>query len=394
MYLATRSHGRIVAVLANHRRVWYSAEPHFTNPVAVIFLCRGNDSYDPIDNAAKTIGQENAADTIGPDISQLIRHPFIIYSFVIGPLILTGLVGNAVAFRTFGKLRNQNVTTFLLRVLAIADSSVLLVMGGITCTRCIYVAYFPSHVVAKIGAYIDTYLQPIHDISIMVNVWTSVVIGMTRYIALCRPLEAASLCTIRRARKQMLCIVLVSVAYGLPHFFDYKVSSIDEPYTYRTRLLLDNVRYDVIYKHAFNIIFRFMAPFCILLFFVIRIVIALRASRRQRLDRHGGQLVDTKVTAMLLVLLITFLVCHDCVSVYILLNMHGPYFAFDYSSIFSPSDRIPSADVPYILNSSVNFFIYFVYLKEFRRTLCDRCINRLRQNQDCELSWSTIKSLI
>ena len=341
----------------------------------------GNDSYDSMNSTAETIGQ---------DISQLIRNPFIIYTFVVGPLLLTGLVGNAVAFRTFGKLRNQNVTTFLLRVLAIADSSVLLVMGGITCTRCLYMVYFPSHTVAKFGAYIETCFQPIYDISIMVNVWTSVVIGMNRYVALCRPLEAASFCTIRRARKHTLCIVLVSIAYGLPHFFDYKVTNIAVPYDYRVRLLLDNIWYVEIYKYASNIIFRFLVPFCILLFFVIRIAIALRASRRQRLDRHGGQLVDTKVTSMLFVLLTIFLVCHDIVS-FLSLCYTTPYFTFHYRSIFDLPKAVPFADIPYILNSSVNVLIYFVYLKEFRRILCDRCINRLRQNQDCELSWSMSK---
>ena len=41
-------------------------------------------------------------------------------------------------------------------------------------------------------------------------------------------------------------------------------------------------------------VFRFLIPFSILLFFSIHIIIALRASRIQSPERHGGQQVDTK----------------------------------------------------------------------------------------------------
>ena len=47
-------------------------------------------------------------------------------TFVFGPMILLGLVGNIISFFTWGKLTHQNALTFLLRTLAIIDSCLLL----------------------------------------------------------------------------------------------------------------------------------------------------------------------------------------------------------------------------------------------------------------------------
>ena len=149
------------------------------------------------------------------------RYQVILHAYVCGPLILAGVVGNIIAFRTLGRFMRQNVTTFLLRGLAISDISVLLIFV-------IYVwsgnaAHFhlpPATMAVVLDA--NIYICSILQIFSMVNVWMTVVVGMNRYIALCRPLDATRLCTISRARKHMIYIVLVSIAVGLPGFFYHK----------------------------------------------------------------------------------------------------------------------------------------------------------------------------
>ena len=313
----------------------------------------------------------------GQERTQLEYYKFIMRAFVAGPLIIGGLIGNAIAFRTLGKLMRQNVTTFTLRALAVADICVLLCYVVYFCSW--HAGHWPP-VIAKLRPYALIYMSPVLYISTLVNVWTTVVIGLNRYIALCRPLHATRLCTPSRARKYMICIVLIAVAYVLPTFFDFKIRKAADGSTNIEVVLPNNRCYYYIYTIGCNAMFRYLIPFVMLLFFCVRIVTALRASRRQQLDRIGRQQVDTKITSMLLVLLGVFLVCHVSIWIWNFLHIFSSipfiYMAFG----------VPVIDVLYILNSSVNCLIYLIYIKQFRRLLCGRCTRCLHQNQDYELT--------
>ena len=189
-----------------------------------------------------------------------------------------GGVGNIIAFWALGKLTRQITTTFLLRGLAVSDICVLLNFAALFCFW--YVGHFsPAYVRIVHNSRVMGYLGPIRDISIMANVWTTVVVGMNRYIALCRPLEAASLCTTSRARRHMICIVL-SITFGLPAIVDA---------IFRDRHFVWCYWYYYIYLQWFIVMFRSLIFFCMLLFYGVRIIITLRAYRRQQLGRYRGR---------------------------------------------------------------------------------------------------------
>ena len=135
----------------------------------------------------------------------------IIAIYVAAPLASIGIVGNIVSFFFFGKLARKNSVTFALRVLAVNDTFILLCI-----TPVLYAGYTgevisfrnkpcPITTAVALEAYIRVYMHPLINIGVIVGTWTSVVIGMTRYIVVCRPLQAAILCTVNRARKQKCC---------------------------------------------------------------------------------------------------------------------------------------------------------------------------------------------
>ena len=321
------------------------------------------------------------------------RYQFILHAYVCGPMIVAGVVSNIMAFRTLGRLMRQNVTTFLLRGLAISDISVLLIFviyvwsGNAT-----HFHLSPAIMAILRGA--NTYLCSILQIFSMVNVWMTVVVGMNRYIALCRPLDATRLCTISRARKHMIYIVLVSIAVGLPGFFYHKNRQTADGSTDIEPIMSDNKWYFYIYELGCNVIFRFMVPFCVLLFFFVRIVIALRASRDQQLGRYGGQQVDRKLTSMLLVLLGVFLVCHVCIWLMLLVVELHDYGLRDFSSvIIYLLYALQLMSILIILNSSLNCLIYVVYMKEFRRLLCEKRANPSPQKSRLRISQINAKPL-
>ena len=312
------------------------------------------------------------------ELAQRQHYTAVVYTFIAGPLMLAGFIGNAIAFRTLGRLTHQNAMTFFLRGLAIVDTCVLLLSVAFLCPFLVYLLASPA--LAKLNPYLSTYVVPIHSIAIVVNVWTTVVIGMNRYIALCRPLDATRLCTTSRARKHMICIILLSIVYGLPGFLFSKITKRANGFAESVPYLAHNIWYVYIYLLGGDLLFRSLIPFCLLLFFCVRIITALRASRKQQLDRHGGRQVDRKITSMLLILLGVFLVCSLLVFVVYLFIFFG--FKPLVFSFIGP----PITYLAYILNSSVNCLIYLGYMGEFRKLLCERCNQRSSQNQDLELA--------
>ena len=153
------------------------------------------------------------------------------------------------------------------------------------CASYIGIAYHPS--IAKLAPYV-IYIATVNDIVHVVNIWTTVVVGMNRYIALCRPLEATRLCTSSRAGKHLMCIVLIAIVYRLPTFFNYEINKTADGSAYREPALRNNRLYYYINVSGCDVLFTFLIPFYMSVFFFVRIVIAFRASRRQQLGRHGG----------------------------------------------------------------------------------------------------------
>ena len=56
-------------------------------------------------------------------------YRYVLWVCVVAPLVVLGLWGNIVAFFTFGKFAHQISVTLLLRVLAIIDSFLLVLMA-------------------------------------------------------------------------------------------------------------------------------------------------------------------------------------------------------------------------------------------------------------------------
>ena len=151
---------------------------------------------------------------------------------------------------------------------------------------------------------------------------------------------------------------------------------------YISNLLLHNKWYYYIYFTGCYCIFGSLIPFIMLLFFCVRII-TLRAARKQPIDRHGDRLQNTKVTTMVLTLLAVFLVCDIIWWINNFVFMLSPH-PFFYTMWFHYTVFV--SDIVVVLNSSVNGFIYFVHIRECRRTLCRRCYNRPETTQAYELS--------
>ena len=306
-----------------------------------------------------------------------------ISTFVFGPMILSGLIGNVISFFTWGKLTHQNSLTYLFRALAVIDCCLLLgLMLQVTVDFLSYYVDGGQHNAADVlWPYIRAYIHPLVFMALLANILTSMSIGLNRYIVVCIPTHAKWLCTTSHAKKQMIFIVLFSVLILLPIFFECEVGKTADGSTYIADKLMRNKSYIYVVRIAGFLIGGSLIPSCVLLFFCVRIIAALCESRRQPMDRIGDPLREIRVTSMVLVLLGIVLVCHcfwwihfSCV--FFLPNAPDKKLWLDYS--WSCSNGF------LILNSSVNCLIYSEYSIQFRRTLC--CHQSTTQ-QDVELTW-------
>ena len=310
---------------------------------------------------------------------------------VVGPLALMGLIGNVITYIIFGKMGRQNAVTFLLRSLAVIDSCGLLV--AVT-----YEYWFWSVLCGNVS--IDTlasmlwpfmavFVQPLYRVFLLANAWTSVIIGINRYIAVCRPLHAARLCTVSHARKQIACVVLFSFAYSLPRFLEYKDIGDGKYFGLKDLDWMTKLWYYYIYVVGCDITFRFLVPVSILLYVCVRLAMTLRAATRQQMIRHGTHNTDTRVTTMLVVFLGVFLVCQTP-SIYMRISF---VLTRVYGRIILERDMVMYylfSPLCIIFNSSVNCLIYLAYNKQFRRKLCQRCTRGSTTNPAYELTWSKI----
>ena len=315
-------------------------------------------------------------------VMEVGRYIYIMCIFVLGPLILSGLVGNVISFFTWGKVKPQNAITFLLRTLAVFDCFVLLVMILPVYTAVILlknnVDGWLFNAAKILWHYTRVYIGPLISIGLYANTWTTAFIGMNRYIAVCRGLHAVRLCTVSRARKQIICIVVVSIFFNIPKFFECKLWVKPDGSTYSTCPLMYNVWYQYIYFIGCQIICVVLIPFCMLLLFCVRITIALRAGRRQQINRHGERL-STRTTSMLVTLLGIFLVCQSYWGIQMILAASVPWTPYAIYSGFFSACLI-------LINSSVNLLIYVLYMKEFRKILCKKCGHRPEPSQVYELT--------
>lgn len=128
---------------------------------------------------------------------------FIFNSILIGFLCVIGLVGNTVSMAVLRRDRNNRVAVFLLKALSVADS-VTLVISFVVLTV-FYGALHESNPRALMAArpYIIRFVNPLGYMAQSVTVWMTVLLGVNRYMAICRPFYAGRMLGITGAQIQV-----------------------------------------------------------------------------------------------------------------------------------------------------------------------------------------------
>jgi len=74
----------------------------------------------------------------------------------------------------------------------------------------------------------------------MWTVWITVLVAVSRYVAICRPYQAPRLCTMTRVRQQVAAVAIAILAYNVPRFLEFRVEYVGDRVTSASRDQLTN----------------------------------------------------------------------------------------------------------------------------------------------------------
>ena len=345
------------------------------------------DTYGNTPPATEETSSGTNLTTVSQDVALYSNHSdipqdpgmflLVCYTVIMGPVCLTGFVGNTASILVLSKDKSHRVVTFLLKCLAMADNLVLAV-SFVTLSLIYGLLYYVKGLPLLIATkpYIVKFVHPIGYISQTLTIWLTVLLAINRYIAICRPFDVHKFCTIRKAQIQVLVCVVITVLINFPRFFQYHFVTVTEGnHTYLTvndsSTIGESTLFGMIVTNGLFTILILVLPLVLLLIVNSKLISELQ-NMRKRISRTSGSFNNGKngdgernITIVMVIIIVVLLVCHTPDRVAQLLrvtvsaeNREYPKFTFIFTNI---------ANFLIVLNSSTNFFIYYFLRQRFRQ---------------------------
>jgi neuropeptide Y receptor type 1 len=321
---------------------------------------------------------------------------YILHGVVGFFLTVAGSTGNVLSIVVLVN-QSSNSINLLLICLAVADSCFLIngmlnyTLGTINRYNGLFREY------REVMPYAIPIINGMAFLSHSLTVWLVVAITIDRYIAVCHPLKAVKVCTRGRAQRVVAILVITLTLFSLPRFLEKTTG-----YSYDAELDGEHVILTVIYRefheHPLYIYlyettlyggFQFLFPLLLLISLNIRLLWGLNQARlnRHEMSQSSSQKhrKGDNISVMIAVVISVFLVCQfpNFLS-----------YALRLLEIFDSSNAIfrnpqgtnllnPITETLLMINSSVNFLIYLLVGKEFRKALlrvfsCSKIIHKTK----------------
>ena len=351
-----------------------------TNPVNVIL--------GPI----SVIGMAGAP----PPVRTCMVYDLITEAVIMSLLCLFGFVGNTLSVMCLWQDRSRSATPLLLISLEAADTLFLvavLILRVLTSIHT-YTGWFTA--LMSVFPYVGKYVFPVALQAETGTIYLTMLVTFNRYVSVCRPYEASSLCSVQHARRHIVGVVIFSILYNIPRFLEFEVGVHEEPSKNRTILVsrLSDIGkhkiYQILYGNALYFLVMFLVPLATLIILNYKLIKALKDTKRKReqLLNHnhpskqlqpattrnsgsgpsgGSAKNEDDITFMLIVVVVVFVICQTPALVtQVLLSLLSinyrrcPSFFFYYERL---------SDLMVVANSALNFLIYCFCSKRFRQTL-------------------------
>ena len=311
-----------------------------------------------------------AAAAASSNLDRVYQQKLLYYLMGIGGLVVCcfGMVANGLSVAVLTRRSFRSSTYTYLSALAVCDSLVLvftalLVMKDVK-------THDATDVLDHLYSICFPYVHPTAIIFQVTSIWLTLAFTVDRYIMICHPFKAESMCRRSRARKVVVALYIAGALFCIPKFLEY--------YTQKHELSLMNST-EVIYvidmtELGKNEVFREIVhswmylicvcglPFLTLVVLNAFLIHAVRLSRLKGKELNAREKHRNDTTVMLIGVIIIFLICQ------------GPALVSRMIYAFKPVQRISRFDFTLnevanflvILNSAINIVPYYFFGSKFR----------------------------
>lgn len=193
---------------------------------------------------------------------------FVAYGVLLNVIGVFGILGNVISMIILSRPQMKSSINYLLIGLARCDTVLIvtsIILFGLPViyptTNRLFVYYF------KVYPLIAPVVYPIAMISQTVSVYLTLTVTLERFVAVCHPLRARSLCTYGRARAYVVAIIAFAVLYNITRFWEVRVQKCMhtgyQQYVYQVypSELRNDKDYISVYIHWMYLVIMYFIPF-------------------------------------------------------------------------------------------------------------------------------------
>ena len=206
------------------------------------------------------------------------------------------------------------------------------------------------------------------------SIWLTLAFTVDRYIMICHPFSAERWCSISRARKTIVFLIILSVLYNIPRFLEYEVIEEEIPpmlnitfpsiVKYRLTKLGSSELFRELNHSWLYLICVAGLPFISLAVLNTFLMFAVFASRKKGIQLNAKERRRNDTTVMLIGVIVIFLVCQGPALVS---RMVWALNVNVYTTSLSWNIFSEISNFLVLLNSAINIVPYYFFGKKFRR---------------------------
>ncbi|XP_068081537.1 FMRFamide receptor [Anabrus simplex] len=290
---------------------------------------------------------------------------FVTNGVLLNVIGIFGILGNIISMIILSRPQMKSSINYLLIWLARCDTVLIItsiLLFGLpaiyTYTGAMFTYFF------KVYPHLVPAVFPVALIAQTVSVYLTLTVTLERFVAVCHPLQARSLCTYGRARLYVVLIIVFSTLYNLPRFWEVR-RELEYSEEYNTTVyivvpteLRNNHTYISVYIHWLYLVFLYFLPFSCLAVLNTAIYRQVRKANKERQRLSRLQKKEIGLATMLFCVVIVFFLCN------ILALVNNVVEAFYCISI---DQLVKTSNLLITINSSVNFIIYVIFGEKFKR---------------------------
>ena len=325
----------------------------------------------------------------------------VVLTAIIGCLCLVGITGNLTSIFVLRRHNAKTGTMFLLQCLAVSDA-MLLVCSLVVYSLTPILTYVPVSVaVYNACETMSLYVWPFTLMAHTTTVWLTVLVTVTRYQIICSKTVNVVASQVGRWRVYVIGVVIFAVVYNLPRFFEHQLVAESPPseltashtndanstatpleeYSTRPSKVGDSRVYQIIYSNILYFPVMYILPLVLLAFLNTRLVSAVRVIRLRKRSLTGSQRRSPdQITGCVIVIVFVFICCQTPALINQIfwttttdVERRCGLFHYYYTRL---------SDVLVVLNSTVNFVIYCLFGKTFRKIFLDTvCIRKVMADE-------------